>query len=159
MDRELLQAISQIMDEKLVASENRILHRMDEKLAATEEKLIQRMDAQKEELIQRMDTQKEELIQRMDTQKEELIQRMDAQKGELRAEISSTESRIMTYIENRVESKIRVLADGYQALSEKLSRIDDMAQDIDEIKGSMAALEAAIIMNRNNIISLQQAQG
>ena len=159
MDRELLQAISQIMDEKLVASENRILHRMDEKLAATEEKLIQRMDVQKEELIQRMDAQKEELIQRMDTQKEELIQRMDAQKGELRAEISSTESRIMTYIENRVESKIRVLADGYQALSEKLSRIDDMAQDIDEIKGSMAALEAAIIMNRNNIISLQQAQG
>ena len=148
MDRELLQAISQIMDEKLVASENRILHRMD---------------AQKEELIQRMDAQKEELIQRMDEKlaatEEKLIQRMDAQKEELRAEISSTESRIMTYIENRVESKIRVLADGYQALSEKLSRIDDMAQDIDEIKGSMAALEAAIVVNRNNIISLQQAQG
>ena len=152
MDRELLQAISQIMDEKLVASENRILHRMDEKLAATEEKLIQRMDVQKEELIQRMD-------EKLAATEEKLIQRMDAQKEELRAEISSTESRIMTYIENRVESKIRVLADGYQALSEKLSRIDDMAQDIDEIKGSMAALEAAIIMNRNNIISLQQAQG
>lgn len=48
---------------------------------------------------------------------------------------------IKIYQENDISKKFGVLFDGHQLLADKLSRIDDIADDIEDLKGAMVAVE------------------
>lgn len=100
----------------------------------TQEDLMQikaLLDAQKQELMDRMDQQRDELMDRMDQQKQDLLDAMQSQKEELldimairekQAEqriMDAVSARIEITMENVVNRKYALLAEGQQAILDK----------------------------------------
>ena len=130
MDKELLEAIEAM----ILASEERTAERtgkqISEQIKASEARMTKQIAIQIRESETRM------------------IKRID-----------DSETRMKAYIESDVIKKIDILADGHKMLTEKLSRIDDIANDIEEMKGAMAATDAIIAEDERKIIELQRNKG
>lgn len=80
--------------------------------------------------------------------KEDLQALSDMMDEKINTAIGNSESRMMAYIESHVETEIRQIADGHLMLAEKMDRLsgqmEEMRQDIDEIKGAVTAHDIII---------------
>ena len=76
-------------------------------------------------------------------------------RGMMREEIAASENRMMAYMENTIEKKIDLLAEGQMALGE---RMDRMQAELDDVHSSVLANEI-YIANCNNKLSIQLVRG
>ena len=108
LDEKDLQAIAQIMDEKIAASEERVTA----KIMESEERMTAKIMESEERMTGRMD-------QKLAEQKQDLIQCMNV------------------IIESEITPKFNLLADGIKDIQEKLvprSRVDDLEDEVKFLK-------------------------
>lgn len=90
------------------------------------------------------------------------LSKLEAGQDELKADVGSLKAdmrAVKVKLEVDIPKQFGVLTDGHKGLVEKFAEIDRMAESLDEMKGSMVALETYILQNRSSIIELQKAKG
>lgn len=122
MDKELLNAFSQLLSEQLAP--------INERISSLENKIATEISNSESRML-----------------------------AVIENNISDSESRMLAVIENKVDNAFGALADGHKGLSDKMSRIDEMADAIDEMKGSFVALEALLATNKVIPFDIKKAQG
>ena len=119
LDEKDLQAIAGIMDNRIAASEERVLSAMDSRIAVSEERMFSAMDTKSGASEARILANVDELISR----------------------------RIGIVMENEVMPKFNLLADGIADIQEKLvprSRVDDLEDDVRFLKSMMRQMAEEI---------------
>lgn len=72
----------------------------------------------------------------------------------LKAEVTKINIRL----ENDVEKRLQLLAEGQQGMNEKFQKLDQVAADVEEIKLTTRALEAVTQRNSNDIRHLRSVK-
>lgn len=121
---------------------------LDERdLQAIAQLLDARMDAKLEPVRQGVDS----VEPRLTGQRQELLREMETRMDE---KIRASESRMMAYFEAAVMPKFDLLADGIQALQEKMPS----RERFEEVEDRLDALEAAVRLHSKEIAGLKKAQ-
>ena len=121
---------------------------LDERdLQAIAQLLDARMDAKLEPVRQGVDS----VEPRLTGQRQELLREMEPRMDE---KIRASESRMMAYFEAAVMPKFDLLADGIQALQEKMPS----RERFEEVEDRLDALEAAVRLHSKEIAGLKKAQ-
>ena len=121
---------------------------LDERdLQAIAQLLEARMDAKLEPVRQGVDS----VEPRLTGQRQELLREMETRMDE---KIRASESRMMAYFEAAVMPKFDLLADGIQALQEKMPS----RERFEEVEDRLDALEAAVRLHSKEIAGLKKAQ-
>ena len=121
---------------------------LDERdLQAIAQLLDARMDAKLEPVRQGVDS----VEPRLTGQRQELLREMETRMDE---KIRASESRMMAYFEAAVMPKFDLLADGIQALQEKMPS----RERFEEVEDRLDALEAAVRPHSKEIAGLKKAQ-
>ena len=102
-----------------------------------------------------MEIDNTQLYQLLSEQISDLKSGMDAKFAGIDEKIEG----IKVIIENDIRPSIQKVAEGHAMLAEKLERIDRIEDRLDEMQGSMTALEAAIVKNSTTIREIKKAQG
>ena len=157
MFREFSEVLMNAMDEKIVASEGRMIAAMDEKIGtaitASEGRMIAAMDekigtaiaASEERMIAAMD---EKIGTAITASEERMIAAMD-EKNE------DTRNQIMAYLESKLEPEIRLLAEGHETLLKTLAPKDR----VDALESDVFLLKQVVRTMRNELEDLKKAQG
>ncbi len=90
------------------------------------------------------------------------LSKLEEGQAELQADVGSLKAdmrAVKVKLEVDIPKQFGLLTDGHKGLVEKFAEIDRMADSLDEMKGSMVALETYILQNRSSIIELQKAKG
>ena len=121
---------------------------LDERdLQAIAQLLDARMDAKLEPVRQGVDS----VEPRLTGQRQELLREMETRMDE---KLRASESRMMAYFEAAVMPKFDLLADGIQALQEKMPS----RERFEEVEDRLDALEAAVRLHSKEIAGLKKAQ-
>ena len=121
---------------------------LDERdLQAIAQLLDARMDAKLEPVRQGVDS----VEPRLTGQRQELLREMETRMDE---KIRASESRMMAYFKAAVMPKFDLLADGIQALQEKMPS----RERFEEVEDRLDALEAAVRLHSKEIAGLKKAQ-
>ena len=121
---------------------------LDERdLQAIAQLLDARMDAKLEPVRQGVDS----VEPRLTGQRQELLREMETRMDE---KIRASESRMMAYFEAAVMPKFDLLADGIQALQEKMPS----RERFEEVEDRLDALEAAVRLHSKEIKKKKKAQ-
>ena len=64
-------------------------------------------------------------------------------------------TKINVRLENDVDKRLQLLAEGQQGMNEKFEKLDRVAEDVEEIKLTTRALEAVTQRNSNDIRNLR----
>ncbi len=114
LDKQDLQAIKELIDTSIAASEERMTAKIDTSIAASEERMTAKIDAS-----------------------------IAASEERMTAKIDASENRIMAYIEAAVMPNFQLLAEGHQTLLETLapkSRVDNLEDDVVFLKSVVKSL-------------------
>ena len=109
------------------------------------------MARQNKELREDMARQNKELREDMTRQNKELREDMAQMKKELREELHED---FMTIIESEVRPQLLLLAEGHEALLEKINRIEKNT----EVEGRLDILEKAVKKLNREVAELKKAQ-
>lgn len=121
------------MDEKIRASEARMMAAMDEKISAAVTASEGRMMAAMDEKIRSSEGR--------------MLAAMDEKNADLR-------SQIMTYLESKIEPQIRLLAEGHENLMRTLAP----RERVDRLEGDVVILKQAVHTLREDVDQLRQAE-
>ena len=137
MFREFSEVLMNAMDEKIVASEGRMIAAMDEKIGtaitASEGRMIAAMD---EKIGTAIAASEERMIAAMDEKNED------------------TRNQIMAYLESKLEPEIRLLAEGHETLLKTLAPKDR----VDALESDVFLLKQVVRTMRNELEDLKKAQ-
>ena len=147
LDEKDLQAISELMDEKITASEART----DEKFAALEARMLAGMDEKITALEARMD----EKIAATEARMEKLILESEARTmAHVDEKVDAAEARMLVMMESFFTPKFNLLADSIALLHEKLAP----KEAVEVLEDRVDVLEAAVKHHSQEITELKKAQ-
>ncbi len=86
--------------------------------------------------------------------KEEVSAQVDPVKQDISG-VKQEITKINIRLENDVDKRLQLLAEGQQGMNEKFQKLDQVAEDVEEIKLTTRALEAVTQRNSNDIRSLR----
>ena len=119
-----LQMLGKLIDDSIRASEGRMATMMDERISVSETRVASMMDERISASETRMAAMMDEKIGASETRVAAMVD----------DKIRSSEGRMMAYMESHIEKKIDLLAEGIQANSERLDRVetrlDEMSEDL-----------------------------
>ena len=136
LDKQDLQAIKELIDASVTASEERMTAKIDASIAASEERTQAKMGTMEERLTGKIDAS-------IAASEERTQAKMGTMEERLTAKIDASENRIMAYIETAVMPNFQLLAEGHQTLLETLapkSRVDDLEDDVIFLKSVVKSL-------------------
>ena len=126
LDKEDLQAIGQMVDEKLSQQDKR----MDEKLSQQDKRLDEKLSQQDKRLDEKLSQQDERLDEKLSQQDKRMDEKLAKQKTDIMQEVS-------VLIESKFDPKFNLLAEGQQAILEKMvprSRVDELEEEMKFLK-------------------------
>ncbi len=74
------------------------------------------------------------------------------------AEVKERTTKIEVTLENDVKKQLQLLGEGQQGMNEKFAKLDKVAEDVEEIKIQVAALESATKDNTSQIKDIRLAK-
>ena len=129
LTKEDLQAISEIMDDRITsaitASEKRMSAAIADAVSASESRMSDRIDSA------------------IAASESRMSEKIAASESRMSDRISASENRIFAYIEANVESKLNLLAEGHQMLLETLapkSRVEELENEVSFLKNAFNIL-------------------
>ena len=125
LDKQDLQAIKELIDTSITASEERMTAKID----ASEERMTAKIDAS-------IAASEERMTAKIDAS-------IAASEERMTAKIDASENRILAYIETAVIPNFQLLAEGHQTLLETLapkSRVDNLEDDVVFLKSVVKSL-------------------
>ena len=84
-----------------------------------------------------------------------IIKGMSDMETRLNQRIDEAETRINVKLENDVRTQLQLLLEGQQGMTEKFKMLDQVAEDVEEIKIKVNALESATKDNTSQIRELR----
>ena len=159
LDEKDLQAIAQLMDQKLAQQKQDILGEtdklMDQKLARQKEDILGTMD-------QKLARQKEDILGTMDQklaqQKEGILGTMDQKLARQKQEIlSETAHQMKALIDLEVTPKFNLLAEELQNVNDRLDRLTT-PEEFEIMDSRMDTLELVVKKHSREIAELKKAQ-
>ena len=66
---------------------------------------------------------------------------------------------MITFFDETLQKSVSIIAESHAMLAEKMSRIDELGDKLDDLTGAMVALEVDIRKNTSNIVEIEKAQG
>ena len=129
LDEKDLQAIARLMDEKIGASESRIMEHMKEETGASEVRMSKMVD------------------EKIGASEVRMSKMMDEKAG-------ASESRMMAMMEAYFEPKFDLLAEQIQLIMEKLTP----AEALEDVEDRVDVLEAVVRRHSQEITELKRAQ-
>ncbi len=161
MDSETIQVMRQLMaeqsqqmvdmmDAKLAEQSQRMTDMMDAKLAEQSQRMADMMDAKLAEQSQRM-------TDMMDAKLEPIQQDLADVKQDL-AEVKQRTTAIEVTLENDIKPQLRLLAEGQQGMNEQFRKLDQVAENVEEIKIRVSALESVTKDNTAQIQDIRLAK-
>ena len=178
LDEKDLQAIAQLMDQKLAQQKQDILGEtdklMDQKLARQKEDILGTMDQklarQKEDILGTMDQklaqQKQDILgesdklidQKLAQQKEGILGTMDQKLARQKQEIlSETAHQMKALIDLEVTPKFNLLAEELQNVNDRLDRLTT-PEEFEIMDSRMDTLELVVKKHSREIAELKKAQ-
>lgn len=141
VDREMLEAISQMMESKLEQAIEPI--RTD--LAGVKSDLVG-VKSDLEEVKHR--------VTAIEVTQENVKSDLAGVKSDLE-EVKHRVTTIEVTQENDVKTQLRLLGEGQQGMNEKFKKLDQVAEDVEDIKGTVHILEAVTKSNTTQIKELR----
>lgn len=162
LDEKDLQAISELMDEKITASEARTIASMDEKITASETRMIASMDekitaseARTDEKFAALEARMDEKIAATEARMEKLILESEARTmAHVDEKVDAAEARMLVMMESFFTPKFNLLADSIALLHEKLAP----KEAVEVLEDRVDVLEAAVKHHSQEITELKKAQ-
>lgn len=89
----------------------------------------------------------------------ELLMQMEKRLSEqIVASEQRTKSEIMAYIESKVERDIKTIAEGVTTLVNHKPKVDDVAEDVEDLDTRVAAVEHVVRKHNKELDELKKAQ-
>ena len=154
LDEKDLQAISELMDEKITASEART----DEKFAALEARTDEKfaaLEARTDEKFAALEARMDEKIAATEARMEKLILESEARTmAHVDEKVDAAEARMLVMMESFFTPKFNLLADSIALLHEKLAP----KEAVEVLEDRVDVLEAAVKHHSQEITELKKAQ-
>lgn len=128
LDKQDLQAIKELVDTSVDASEKR----MTDRIAASEKRMTERIEASENGMTAKIEASEKRMTER----------------------IEASENRIMAYIENAVMPNFKLLAEGHQTLLETLARKDR----VEALEEEVVFLKSVVSTLAQDVAELKKAQ-
>lgn len=128
LDEKDLRSIEGLMDEKIRASEGRMVAQMDERIRASEDRMVAQMD-------EKIRASEDRMVKRIDDTESRLLALMENQQAEL--------ARMNLILENQVLPSLRTLAEGQKTIRETmapLSRVEALEDEVAFLKQMLRTL-------------------
>ncbi len=87
-----------------------------------------------------------------------IIKGMSDMEKRLNQRIDEAENRINIKLENDIKTELKLLGEGQQMVIDKFAKLDQVAEDVEEIKAKVTALEAVTKDNTSQIRELKIAK-
>ena len=136
-----LQAIAQLMDARISASEERMAQMMDQRISASEERMAQRMD-------EKLEVQRQSILRDVSAM---IDQKLERQKDEILDEASH---RMKVLLDTEVAMRFNLLAEGQEEILRRMPTEEDM----ELIDSRITTLEIAVKKLNRRVAGLRPAQ-
>ena len=136
-----LQAIAQLMDARISASEERMAQMMDQRISASEERMAQRMD-------EKLEVQQQSIMQDVSVM---IDQKLERQKDEI---LDEAAHRMKVLLDTEVTMRFNLLAEGQEEILRRMPTEEDM----ELIDSRITTLEIAVKKLNRRVAELRPAQ-
>ena len=155
-----LQAIAQLMDARISASEERMAQMMDQRISASEERMAQRMDekleVQQQSIMQDVSVM---IDQKLEVQRQSIMrdvsamidQKLERQKDEI---LDEAAHRMKVLLDTEVTMRFNLLAEGQEEILRRMPTEEDM----ELIDSRITTLEIAVKKLNRRVAELRPAQ-
>ena len=158
LDEKDLQAIAQLMDEKIGASEKRMMKHVEEAVSASEKRMAERMEKAIDASEARMKKHTEEAVSaseaRMKKHTEEAVNASETRVTErMETRAGQSESHMLSMMEAYFEPRFNLLGEQIQLIQEKLTS----AGDLETLENRVDVVEVVVKQHSREIETLKKA--
>ena len=136
-----LQAIAQLMDARISASEERMAQMMDQRISASEEQMAQRMD-------EKLEVQRQSILRDVSAM---IDQKLERQKDEI---LDEAAHRMKVLLDTEVAMRFNLLAEGQEEILRRMPTEEDM----ELIDSRITTLEIAVKKLNRRVAERRPAQ-